>query len=229
MGDARYDGFAEAYDAFLSANAAYYAVADDALRRLLGEGSGRCLDLGCGGGRALQTLIGLEWTPVGVDESSDQLRIARRRHAHVELVQSNARPLPFGDATFEAAISTFTHTDTDHFRELVQEVFRVLKPGARFVYVGNHPCFIGATQEQRDSGIPVLHPGYRNVTRWHAVDAPGIRGVSGWRATLGTFVHLPLAEFLSAFGGFALQSVEELEDGWEYPRTIALAFAKPRA
>jgi hypothetical protein len=49
----------------------------------------------------------------------------------------------------------------------------------------------------------------------------------GWRAQLGSFVHLPLGDFLTAFAGFAIASVEELEDGWEYPKTIALALFKP--
>ena len=35
-------------------------------------------------------------------------------------------------------------------------------------------------------------------------------------------MHLPLGTFLSAFSGLTLDRVEELEDGWEYPKTIAL-------
>jgi len=49
----------------------------------------------------------------------------------------------------------------------------------------------------------------------------------GWHACIGSLVHLPLGEFLSAFGGFTLAEAEELDDGWEYPRTIALSLRKP--
>jgi hypothetical protein len=39
-------------------------------------------------------------------------------------------------------------------------------------------------------------------------------------------VHLPLAAFLNAFAGFTLERVEELDDEWEYPKTIAIAVAR---
>ena len=227
VGSAAYDGLADEYDAFHAEHPAYYALAADALRRLLGAGEGRCLDVGCGGGHFLDVPLELGWTPVGIDASEDQLRIARRRHADIELAQADATALPFADATFDAAFSTFTHTDVDDFSALVREVLRVLRPEARFVYVGNHPCFVGATQEHLDTGGPLLHEGYRRGGRWNAADAPGA-GAGGWRARLGSFVHLPLGPFLQAFAGFKLERVDELDDGWEYPKTIALAFRKPR-
>jgi hypothetical protein len=40
-------------------------------------------------------------------------------------------------------------------------------------------------------------------------------------------VHLPLGLFLAAFAGLTLLAAEELDDGFEYPKTVALAFAKP--
>jgi hypothetical protein len=69
--------------------------------------------------------------------------------------------------------------------------------------------------------VPVLHPGYRRAGRWNAADAPGATP-GGWRAVLGSFVHVPLAQFVNAFAGLTIDHFEELEDGWEYPRTIAV-------
>ena len=226
MAGARYDGLAEAYNAFLDVNEPYYRATHDALRRFLGRGSGRCLDLGCGGAQFVPTLLELGWTPVGVDESEDQLGVARERFPQVEFVHADAARLPFADASADAAISTFTHTDVEDFAGAVRETLRVLKRSATFVYVGNHPCFVGATQEHLETGLPKLHPGYRRAGRWDAADAPGA-GATGWRAYLGSFMHLPLGDFLSAFAGFTLVAVEELEDGWEYPKTIALSLRKP--
>jgi hypothetical protein len=94
------------------------------------------------------------------------------------------------------------------------------------VYIGNHPCFVGPSQEHLETGLPRLHPGYRRGGRWQAAEAPGATP-GGWRGRLGSFVHLPLADFLSCFAGFALETVEEPDDGWEYPKTIALAFRRP--
>ena len=223
---AAYDGLAAEYDGFVARGGAYYALAAEVLARLLGRGSGRCLDVGCGGGHFFGAARDLGWDVVGVDASDDQLSVARERHPGLELVPADATALPFGDASFDAAYSTFTHTDFDDFAGALAEALRVLRPGAPFVYVGNHPCFVGATQEHLDTGLPRLHPGYRRAGRWNSADAPGATP-GGWRERLGSFVHLPLGEFLSCFAGFTIEAVEELEDGWEYPKTIALAARKP--
>jgi len=226
MAQASYDGHADAYNAFLDVNVPYYAATREALAQLLGPGEGRCLDLGCGGAQFVPTLLELGWTPVGVDVSADQLRVASERFPDVEFVHADGADLPFADASFAAGISTFTHTDVENFAGAVQEALRVLQPGARFVYVGNHPCFVGPTQEHVETGLPTLHPGYRRAGRWEAAEAPGATP-NGWRAHLGSFMHLPLSEFLSAFAGFELVAAEELDDGWEYPKTIALSLIKP--
>ena len=226
MSGASYDRLADAYSAFQDANAAYYRVADDALRRLLGPGEGRCLDVGCGGGRVLALLADLGWAPVGVDESEDQLRVAGERVPGAQLVRADAHALPFADESFDGAVSTFTHTDVENFARAIAEAKRVLRAGARLVYVGNHPCFVGPAQEHTDSGVPVLHPGYRDAGRHMSAFARGATP-GGWRTTLGSFIHLPLGEFLAAFSGLTLVAAEELDDGWDYPKTIALAFSKP--
>jgi SAM-dependent methyltransferase len=226
MAEARYDGLADAYDAFMELDSPYHRAAADALRRRLGAGPGRCLDLGCGGGHVIPVAQELGWEVVGTDVSADQLRVARRSLPHVELACADATALPFGDGSFDAAYATFVHTDFDDFAGALAEVLRVLRPGGRFVYVGNHPCFVGATQEHAATGPPVLHPGYRRAGRWDAGEAPGTTP-EGWRARLGSFMHLPLGAFLSAFAGFTLVACEELDDGFEYPKTIAVAARKP--
>jgi SAM-dependent methyltransferase len=225
---ARYDGLADEYDAFMDVTSQYHAAAEDALRRLLGRGAGRCLDVGCGGGHFFRAPLELGWELVGVDVSEGQLRVARLRHPEVSLVRADAGALPFPDEAFDAAYSTFTHTDLDDFAGAVAEACRVLRPGGRFVYVGNHPCFVGPTQEHTPSGCPRLHPGYRRAGRWPSADAPGTTP-SGWRERLGSFVHLPLGDFLACFVGLTVEAAEEVADGYEYPKTVALAFTKPAA
>ena len=76
------------------------------------------------------------------------------------------------------------------------------------------------------AGLPALHPGYRRAGRWEAEDAPGTTP-EGWRARLGSFMHVPLGPFLTAFAGFTLEACEELDDGFEYPKTIAVAARRP--
>jgi SAM-dependent methyltransferase len=226
MGRTLYDGLADEYDLFVDEFGDYYRVAAEALRRLLGSGAGECLDVGCGGGHFTAVAAELGWAVTGIDASGDQLRLAGNRLPTVEFIQCDAVNLPFADATFDAGFSTFTHTDFDDFAGAVLEARRVLKPGGRFVYVGNHPCFVGPTSEYGRVGPPRLHPGYRRAGRWDAADAPGAMP-GGWVVRLGSFVHLPLAEFLNALAGFTIEEVDELEDGWDYPKTIALRVRKP--
>jgi SAM-dependent methyltransferase len=218
---ARYDGLAEWYDENLRAFTLRWT---ELLRRFLGPGSGRCLDLGCGTGLHFATLLDLGWTTTGVDLSADQLRVARERGAAVELVHADASGLPFEDDSFDVVVSVFTHTDMDDYPGAVREAVRVLVPGGRLVHLGLHPCFVGPfSWAPSEDEVPVLHPGYRDKD-W-TDDAPGL-GV-GLRRLVGAR-HLPLAELLQglADAGLVLERFEEPDEG-DYPHVFAVAGRKP--
>ena len=223
---ARYDGLADWYDAFVR-SAGVTAVELDAVARLLGSGPGRCLDLGCGTGIAVEPLSAAGWSVVGVDVSSDQLRVARERVGEiaVELLQADAVDLPFADGSFDAVVSLLTHTDFDDFAAVLREVARVLVAGGRFVYVGPHPCFLSPTVERRQDEPHLLHPGYRRRGWWH--DAPGFRlGREGVRGRAGVN-HLPLEDVLNAIvsSGLRLENVQEPGED-DYP--LLLGFSARR-
>ena len=220
-GVARYDGFAEYYDEHLRDFTLRWS---DVLRRLLGPGPGRCLDLGCGTGLHLDTLLELGWTATGIDVSADQLRLARARHEEVELVEADASSLPFADASFDAAVSAFTHTDMEDYSAAVREGVRVLIPGGRFVHLGLHPCFVGPfSRYTGEDHAPELFAGYRD-SGW-AKDGPGLG--EGLRRMVGTH-HVPLAELLQTCvdAGLALYRFHEPGDGL-YPRVLAVVGHRP--
>jgi SAM-dependent methyltransferase len=214
---ARYDGVTEWYEREF-VNSELAGVPRAAALRLLGDGPGRLLDVGCGTGAHTAAFAEHGWSPVGVDISEDQLRPARERG--VEVVQADAADLPFEDASFDAVMSMWTHTDVDDFSALMQEAVRVLRPGGPFVYVGAHPCFVGPHSRFISAeGIPVLHPGYWQTERY--TEAPGI-SPHGLRAKVGA-VHLPLGRFVQSFLDVSLQfeHFEELERR-EFPYMVAL-------
>jgi SAM-dependent methyltransferase len=216
-GTARYDGIAEYYEQFRPS-----LTPDElaALRRLLGRGAGRCLDAGCGTGVATAAVAELGWSVVGVDVSEDLLQLARRRG--LEVVRASANALPFGDASFDAAVSVWTHTDVDDFAAATTEVARVLQPGAPFVYVGGHPCFVGPhSLFLAAEGVPELHPGYRPGGPYDET-APGVGNPEGLRARVGG-MHLPLGPFVDAFAaaGLRIERFEELGER-DYPYVVAL-------
>jgi SAM-dependent methyltransferase len=191
----------------------------DVLRRFLGSGRGRCLDLGCGTGVAIPELRRLGWTVVGVDASEEMLS---RAHVHgAELHRTRAEALPFDTASVDAAVSIWTHTDVDDFAAILREAARVLRPGATFAYIGAHPCFVGPhSRFIAGEGIPELHPGYRCTERYDG--GPAITP-DGLRARVGA-THLPLGLFVQSFldAGFTIERFEELGSR-EFPYVVALS------
>jgi SAM-dependent methyltransferase len=204
----RYDGIADWYHQYISTDARPLTeLALATLADLLGPGQGRCLDLGCGGGVAISAIASLGWSVVGIDESAEQLRVAKDRVGHIveQLVQANAASMPFEDGSFEAVASMFLHTDVDDIAPVFAEAARVLRSGGRLAYVGAHPCFVGHFIE-RDRDRWIVHPGY-TAAGWHR-SGPGLG--DGVRGRVGVR-QVPLAEFLNALtnAGFGLERVAE--------------------
>jgi ubiquinone/menaquinone biosynthesis C-methylase UbiE len=222
-GTARYDGIADWYDTEFQP-APLDSETWDVLLRLLGEGSGSLVDVGCGTGAYAAGLAERGWDVTGVDVSEDMLRRARAKG--VRTVHADATALPFEDESFDAAISVFTSTDVDDLPAVVREIVRVLRPGAPLVYLSVHPCFVGPhSMYDPETGVPELHAGwYRHVGRY--TEAPGVWRESGVRIRVGA-THLPLGMFLQAFldAGLRLEQVEEPAER-EYPFGLGLRWRR---
>jgi SAM-dependent methyltransferase len=218
-GRARYDGLADWYDTYNS-SAAENNRAE--LLRLLGSGTGLCLDLGCGTGLYFDAIRASGRIPVGLDRSQDQLRIARERNE--ALVQADGSALPFADGVFPTVVTLWTSTDVDDFGALLREATRVLTPGGLLVFYGVHPCFNGPCIEPREDGAVIVHPTYRGAG-WYE-EAPwwgnNIRRRVGMR-------HVPLADLINAFldAGLTIERLAEPRNE-PVPFIIALRARKPR-
>jgi ubiquinone/menaquinone biosynthesis C-methylase UbiE len=99
------------------------------------------LDVGCGTGkqlgadRARYPAMAL----VGVDRFGAMLRIARSAWPTVAWAQADGAALPFAAATFHYATSQYSHAHIRNHTRLLRELFRVLKPGGRFVMTNIDP------------------------------------------------------------------------------------------
>ena len=220
---ARYDGIADWYDTDFLGDV--HDPGRAAATRLLGDGPGRLLDIGCGTGAQTVGFRDLGWEVTGVDASEDMLRRAKARG--LEVTRADATALPFGDASFDAVVSLWTHTDIDHFDDVLVEAARVLRSGGPLVYAGGHPCFVGPHSRFFGAqGVPHLHPGYLDGGRY-GLEAPGVPS-EGLRAKVGA-VHLTLGHFLQAFldAGLRLEHFEELElENRPYPFAVVLRWRR---
>ncbi len=208
--DAPYDEIADWYEtAFLprqrGGSTGGYADGlgiDRGLVELLGQGQGLVLEVGCGTGIYAERLRSLGWSPIGVDLSTGMLRHARSR---LPVLRGDARRLPVGTASVDAAVSVMFHTDLLDYGPVLDEILRVLRPGGVFVHIGVHPCFCGGFADRSVPTAIVIRPGYLDGS-W-TTDSWTDQGV---RDKVGA-THLPLADLLNAMliPGFELESFAE--------------------
>ncbi|WP_205325117.1 class I SAM-dependent methyltransferase [Glycomyces sp. YM15] len=134
-------------DAFAdhSANGAYNAYVDrPAMLGLAGDVAGqRFLDVGCGPGHYAAALLERGASVVGVEGSAELLARAKQQVGErAELRQHDLElPLDFAeDASFDAVLCALViHHITDR-AGLLAEIFRVLRPGGRFLISTTHPA-----------------------------------------------------------------------------------------
>ena len=92
------------------------------------------IDLGCGNGRHAQVLLESRHRAVAFDASRGLLDYARRRARKADIVLGDLCALPFGSASFDAAIAiaSLHHLPTaaDRFAAL-REIARILRRGGR--------------------------------------------------------------------------------------------------
>lgn len=114
---------------------------DQLLKGRLPPGT-RILDAGCGGGRNLLYFLRAGYEIIGVDHSAEAISYARRLAASLNpalpsenFLVAAVEQMPLPAAHFDAVISTAVlhfARDARHFRAMLDEMWRVLKPGGLF-------------------------------------------------------------------------------------------------
>ncbi len=108
-------------------------ASDAAIAALALSGGERVLDVACGTGNAALVAQRAGANVTGLDTSPRLLEVARERMPSGEFVHGDAAQLPFGDATFDAAVSVFGVIFARPAERVVAELARVVRPGGRVV------------------------------------------------------------------------------------------------
>lgn len=92
------------------------------------------LDLGCGVGRHTKLMDDLGMYGIGIDISEEAIQLGQDNFDGIDLRIYDGKRIPFEDNYFDFVIS---HGVLDHMfikdaKELLKEVYRVLKPGGMF-------------------------------------------------------------------------------------------------
>ncbi len=128
-----FDGHAAAdeYDVFTPEASARLVDAFVQLSRL--KPGARVADLGCGSGAFTHLLRRAGYDCVGLDISAKLVELGRSKYPDIEFFEGDVEQLPFPDASLDGILlSGVVHHLPDPSR-CAAEVFRVLRPGGKFV------------------------------------------------------------------------------------------------
>jgi SAM-dependent methyltransferase len=157
----------------------------------------RVLDAGCGGGRTSSWLVEQGAEVVGLDASTELLRLARERLPSATFVLGDlAEPLPFEDDSFDVAVASLVMHYLRDWAPVLRELRRVLGPDGVLALSTHHPAM---DAELADSGDYFATELLRDV--WTV----------GGRDHEVRFWHRPLSRMFReiADGGFRIDELSE--------------------
>ncbi|HEY5200518.1 MAG TPA: class I SAM-dependent methyltransferase [Acidothermaceae bacterium] len=148
----------------------------------------RVLEVGCGAAQCSRWLAAQGALAIAIDLSMRQLTHAAP-HPGVRLIQADACALPLADSTVDLACSAygalpFVASSVD----VLREVFRVLRPGGRFVFSVTHPIRWALPDDPGPGGLTVSSS-YFDRTPYVEADADGRATYVEHHRTLGDRVR----------------------------------------
>jgi len=88
------------------------------------------LDMGCGTGRFLG------FAHYGIDISKEMIKVSKSKFSNKELFNESASTTHFDENTFLSIFSfhVFMHLDYTMVKNILNEAYRILKPGGKFIF-----------------------------------------------------------------------------------------------
>ncbi|HZV27450.1 MAG TPA: class I SAM-dependent methyltransferase [Acidothermaceae bacterium] len=165
---------------------------DEADAQLLAPVAGltgrRVLEVGCGAAQCSRWLADQGAVALALDLSMRQLTHAAP-HPDVRLIQADACALPLVDSSVDLACSAYGALPfVASSADVLREVFRVLRPGGRFVFSVTHPIRWALPDDPGAGGLTVSSS-YFDRTPYVEADADGRATYVEHHRTLGDRVR----------------------------------------
>jgi len=103
------------------------------------------LDIGCGEGYTTRqvaekgaTMTAIDICPVFIEQAK---KLEEEKPLGIKYKIASVVELPFQDDDFDFAVATMSFMDIDETEEVIQEAWRILKPGGFLQFSISHPCF----------------------------------------------------------------------------------------
>jgi ubiquinone/menaquinone biosynthesis C-methylase UbiE len=111
-----------------------------ALQGLTIHSDTQVLDLCCGSGQTTEFLVKISQNVTGLDASPKSLQRARQNVPSASYVEAFAEEMPFADNLFDVVHTSVALHEMQplQLRKIINEVYRVLKPGGVFTLVDFH-------------------------------------------------------------------------------------------
>lgn len=189
-----------------------------AMAKLLPKIRGKViLDIGCGYGRnCLGFAQGGAKQVIGIDISEKMLQIARAENAHpqVEYHHMDMAQLSQIHQNFDLVYSSLAFHYAENFTKLIQDIYRLLKPGGHLLYSQEHPIVTATMDCQGHHNVD--EQGEFQSYTFSDYGHSGKR-VGHWFVDGVLRYHRPMGEIVStlAHTGFVLEDlVEPLPEPW---------------
>ncbi|MEH1970383.1 MULTISPECIES: class I SAM-dependent methyltransferase [unclassified Nostoc] len=111
-----------------------------ALQGLTIHSDTQVLDLCCGSGQTTEFLVKISQNVTGLDASPKSLQRARQNVPLASYIEAFAEEMPFADNLFDVVHTSVAlhEMQPQQLRKIINEVYRVLKPGGVFTLVDFH-------------------------------------------------------------------------------------------
>ncbi|MEH2275979.1 MAG: methyltransferase domain-containing protein [Nostoc sp.] len=168
-----------------------------ALQGLTIHSETQVLDLCCGSGQTTQFLVKFLQNVTGLDASPKSLQRARQNVPEAFYVEAFAEKMPFADNLFDVVHTSVAlhEMQPQQLRKIINEVYRVLKPGGVFTLVDFH----APTNPIFWPGVSVFLLLFETETAWELLKT----GLAGLLAETGFEVSEP-----ALYSGGSLQVIQ---------------------